>query len=113
MQHAGVIGATLSHYLVERPLGAGGMGAVYLARDLALGRMAAVKVVADAFEPAVRQRLQREAEASARLQHPAIATFYEIFDDWRSWFSRKLGFRVAQKTGEHRVPVGAVPEAGD
>ena len=77
MQHAGVIGATLSHYLVERPLGAGGMGAVYLARDLALGRMAAVKVVADAFEPAVRQRLQREAEASARLQHPAIATFYE------------------------------------
>ena len=43
----------------------------------------------------------------------AIPTFYEIFDDWRSWFSRKLGFRVAQKTGEHRVPVGAVPEAGD
>ena len=43
----------------------------------------------------------------------AIPTFYEIFDDWRSWFSRKFGFRVAQQTGEHRVPVGAVPEAGD
>jgi hydrophobic/amphiphilic exporter-1 (mainly G- bacteria), HAE1 family len=43
----------------------------------------------------------------------AIPTFYEIFDQWRSWFSRKFGFRVAQKTAEHRVPVGAVPEAGD
>src|SRR5688572_2344533 len=43
----------------------------------------------------------------------AIPTFYEIFDQWRSWFSRKLGFRVAQKTAEHRVPVGAVPEVGD
>jgi HAE1 family hydrophobic/amphiphilic exporter-1 len=43
----------------------------------------------------------------------AIPTFYEIFDDWRSWFSRKLGFGVAQKTAEHRVPVGALPEAGD
>ena len=43
----------------------------------------------------------------------AIPTFYEIFDQWRSWFSRKFGFRVAQKTGEHRVPVGALPEAGD
>src|SRR4029079_15798584 len=43
----------------------------------------------------------------------AIPTFYEIFDAWRSWFSRKCGFRVAQKTAEHRVPVGAVPEIGD
>ena len=43
----------------------------------------------------------------------AIPTFYEIFDDWRSWFGRKLGFGVAQKTAEHRVPVGALPEAGD
>jgi HAE1 family hydrophobic/amphiphilic exporter-1 len=43
----------------------------------------------------------------------AIPTFYEIFDQWRSWFSRKLGFGVAQRTAEHRVPVGAVPEVGD
>jgi HAE1 family hydrophobic/amphiphilic exporter-1 len=42
-----------------------------------------------------------------------IPTFYEIFDDWRSWFSRKLGFRVAQRTAEHRLPGGIVPEAGD
>ncbi|HEX9565369.1 MAG TPA: efflux RND transporter permease subunit [Gemmatimonadaceae bacterium] len=43
----------------------------------------------------------------------AIPTFYEIFDGWRSWFSRKLGFRVSQQTAEHRIPVGVVPEAGD
>jgi HAE1 family hydrophobic/amphiphilic exporter-1 len=43
----------------------------------------------------------------------AIPTFYEIFDQWRSWFSRKFGFRVAQKTAEHRVPPKLVPEVGD
>jgi serine/threonine protein kinase/tetratricopeptide (TPR) repeat protein len=72
-----MIGKTLSHYLIERSLGAGGMGVVYLARDLALGRRAAVKVVTDTFDCALRERLLREAEACARLQHPAIATFYE------------------------------------
>lgn len=72
-----MIGQTLSHYLVEASLGAGGMGTVYLARDLALGRQAAVKVVSDSLDGSLRERLVREAEASARLQHPAIATFYE------------------------------------
>ncbi|HSA54401.1 MAG TPA: efflux RND transporter permease subunit [Gemmatimonadaceae bacterium] len=44
-----------------------------------------------------------------------IPTFYEIFDQWRSWFSRKFGFRVKQKTAEHRLPglPRPVPEAGD
>jgi HAE1 family hydrophobic/amphiphilic exporter-1 len=42
-----------------------------------------------------------------------IPTFYEIMDGWRSWFAAKLGFRTAQRTGEHRVPPGLVPEAGD
>jgi HAE1 family hydrophobic/amphiphilic exporter-1 len=43
----------------------------------------------------------------------AIPTFYEIFDGWRSWFSRRLGFGVSQRTAEHRVPGQVVPEAGD
>jgi HAE1 family hydrophobic/amphiphilic exporter-1 len=43
----------------------------------------------------------------------AIPTFYEIFDGWRTWFSRKFGFRVSQRTAEHRVPPKLVPEAGD
>ena len=74
---ASVIGQTLSHYLVERRLGAGGMGEVFLARDLALGRPAAIKVLPPAMAGEARLRLFREAQACARLQHPAIATFFE------------------------------------
>ena len=72
-----VIGRVLSHYRIEKPLGAGGMGEVFLARDLALGRAAAVKVLSSALTAEARARLFREAAACARLQHPAIATFYE------------------------------------
>ncbi len=72
-----MIGRTLSHYRIEKPLGAGGMGEVFLARDLALGRSAAVKVLSAALTAEARARLFREAAACARLQHPAIATFYE------------------------------------
>ncbi len=68
---------TISHYRVEKRLGAGGMGEVFLARDLALGRMAAVKVLSPSLTADSRARLFREAQACARLQHPAIATFFE------------------------------------
>jgi serine/threonine-protein kinase len=53
------------------------MGEVYLARDLALGRSVAIKVLPAGFDPALKRRLIREAEASRRLQHPGIATFHE------------------------------------
>ena len=72
-----MIGRTISHYRVEQRLGAGGMGEVYLARDLALGRLAAVKLLSKGLDTTLKPRLLREAEACARLQHPAIATFYE------------------------------------
>ncbi len=42
-----------------------------------------------------------------------IPTFYEILDEWRQWISRRFGVRVAQQTGEHRVPAGLAPETGD
>jgi HAE1 family hydrophobic/amphiphilic exporter-1 len=42
-----------------------------------------------------------------------IPTFYEIFDDWRQWLSRRFGVRIRQETAEHLIPPGAVPEAGD
>ena len=70
-------GRVISHYRVEALLGAGGMGVVYSARDLALGRMAALKVLPDVFTSGIRERLLLEADASSRLQHPAIATYYE------------------------------------
>jgi len=67
----------ISHYRLGKRLGAGGMGEVYLAEDLALGRHVALKVLPEGFSPQLRHRLLREAEASARLEHPGIATFYE------------------------------------
>jgi HAE1 family hydrophobic/amphiphilic exporter-1 len=42
-----------------------------------------------------------------------IPTFYEIMDDTRGWFARKLGFSTRQQTAEHRVPTGLLPESGD
>ena len=75
VQHS-AIGRKLSHYLIERHLGAGGMGEVYLAQDVALGRAVALKILR-AGDASFGERLRREAEAFARLQHPWIATFYE------------------------------------
>ena len=76
-----MIGKKLSHYLIERRLGAGGMGEVYLAQDLALGRPVALKILRPDLADRLRARLAREAENFARLQHPWIATFYEAGTD--------------------------------
>lgn len=74
------VGSRISHYAIEAEIGAGGMGTVYRAWDVALGRPAAVKLLSASFTPALQERLRREAESCARLQHPAIATFFESGD---------------------------------
>lgn len=76
-----LLGQTLAHYRLEEQLGSGGMSDVFRARDLALGRDVAIKVVPRTVRPELRRRLLREAETSAKLQHPAIATFYEAGED--------------------------------
>ena len=70
--------ALAPEYEVERALGAGGMGAVFLARDRTLDRLVAVKVVAPelAASPALRERFLREARTIARLRHPNIVDVY-------------------------------------
>ena len=70
-------GQIVGHYQILQWIGAGGMGEVFRARDLALGREAALKRLPRQFTTERRTRLLHEAEAFARLQHPAIATFYE------------------------------------
>src|SRR4029450_11746347 len=67
----------ISHYRVVERLGAGGMGVVYRADDLALGRPAALKVLPAGFTSSLPARPLREAWAPHRVQHPGIATFYE------------------------------------
>jgi hypothetical protein len=72
-------GGTIGRFVVERTLGAGGMGVVIAAHDPTLQRSVAIKLLRspDGSEEA-RTRLQREAQAMARVQHPNVATVYEV-----------------------------------
>jgi serine/threonine protein kinase len=75
-----MIGITLSHYRVIAALGVGGMGEVYRATDLRLGRDVALKVLpgAVATDPERLERFRREAQALAALDHPGIVTVYSV-----------------------------------
>ena len=75
-----MIPATLGHYRIVRPIGAGGMGEVFLAEDEKLGRRVALKVLAHALaaDPERRARFEREARAVAALNHPNIITIYSV-----------------------------------
>src|SRR5205085_6557270 len=73
-------GTTIGRYIVERPLGAGGMGEVYLAQDIKLNRAVALKLLPAELSNE-RERLRRfeqEACAASALNHPNILTIYEI-----------------------------------
>ena len=75
-----MIGTTLGHYRIDRELGTGGMGEVYLAQDLKLHRQVALKVLSAQFavDAERRQRFAREAQAVAALNHPNIVTIYSV-----------------------------------
>src|SRR5215472_6163027 len=97
-------GSRLGHYEVVAPIGAGGMGEVYRAKDTKLGRDVAIKVLPESFaqDPARMARFEREAKVLASLNHPNIATIYGVED-------RALVMELVEgPTLNDRIALGAI-----
>jgi eukaryotic-like serine/threonine-protein kinase len=99
-------GTKLGPYEIQSPLGSGGMGEVYRARDTRLERDVALKVLSAGLssDPSLRQRLEREAKAISRLSHPHICTLHDIgHQDGVDFLVMEL---VDGETLEHRLIKG-------
>src|SRR5689334_13725716 len=73
-------GDSIGRYRIVRPLGRGGMGVVYVARDERLGRDVALKMIAGLVDELARTRFWREARVAASVSHPNICQVFEVED---------------------------------